>query len=105
MVEFENVFGDRKKRKYGLIGNIAYTMRASYEFDKTLFYSQILPVIPIVAASYLGTLIPSEVVRSLQEHWDIVKIVGYISLLLMAWTQYLPEYIIGISLEAYQMRL
>ena len=81
MIEFQQIFGDRKKGKYGLISNQLFHMRSSWEFDKKLFYYQLIPIIPTVAASYLGTLIPSEVVRSLQEHWEAGRMVTYICLL------------------------
>lgn len=81
MIEFEQVFGSRKKRKYGLFSNMIYNMRCSYQCDKRLFLYQLLPIFPAVAASYLGTLIPAELVRSLQEKWGIERIVGYICLL------------------------
>ena len=81
MIEFQHVFGDRKKGKHGLISNLSFSLRSSREFDKKLFYYQLIPIIPTVAASYLGTLIPSEVVRSLQEHWEVGRMVTYICFL------------------------
>ena len=81
MIEFEQVFGNRKRRKYGLISNLIYNMRCSFQCDKRLFFYQLLPILPAVAAAYLGTLIPAELVRSLQERWNISQIVGYICLL------------------------
>lgn len=81
MIEYDSFFGSRKKRKYGLISNLIYNMRCSFQCDKRLFFYQMLPMLPAVAASYLGTLIPAELVRSLQERWNISQIVGYICLL------------------------
>ena len=81
MIEFEQIFGDRKKGKYGLISNQLFHMRTSREFDKKLFYYQLIPIIPTVAVSFLGTLIPSEVVRALQEHWEVGRMVTYICFL------------------------
>lgn len=81
MIELEAVFGNREKRQYGLLSNIAYNLRQCYEFDKRMFYFQVLPIVPAVAAAYLGTLIPSEVVRALQEQWDMRRMVQYICVL------------------------
>ncbi len=81
MIEFQQVFGSRKKGKYGLFSNIRYCMQCAYENDKRLFYYQFLQVLPRVAAAYLGTLIPSEVVRALQGQWDVSYLVWYICLL------------------------
>ena len=81
MIEYQEVFGEKKTKNYSLFGNIAYNMRAAYDFDKKLFYFQLLPIIPIVTASYLGTFIPSEVVRALQEQWNVYDMVKYICLL------------------------
>ena len=81
MIEFQQVFGNRNKRQYGLLSNLLYNMRASYAFDKKLFFFQILPIIPAIIAAFLGTLIPSEVVRSLQNQWNISKMVCYICVL------------------------
>ena len=81
MIEFQQFFGSRKRRKYGLPNNLIYNMRSSFECDRRLFFYQLLPMLPAVAASYLGTLIPAELVRSLQERWSIDQIVSYICLL------------------------
>lgn len=78
MVEMQEVFGRRKKGKYGLGSNILFHLRSSREVDKKLFYFQLIPIIPTVAASFLGTLIPSEVVRSLQGRWNVGVMVVYI---------------------------
>lgn len=81
MIEFQHIFGNRTKRQYGLFSNLIYNMKVTLEFDKKLFYYQILPVVPSLAAAYLGTLIPSEVVRVLQEKWEVSQMVIYICLL------------------------
>lgn len=81
MIEFQHVFGSRKKRKYGLFSNLIYILHQSWQCDKRLFFYQLLPVLPAVTAAYLGTLIPAELVRSLQERWGIDRIVIYICLL------------------------
>lgn len=81
MIEFEHVFGSRKKRQYGLGRNLTYIMKSAYEFDRKLFYYQVLPVIPAVAAAYLGTLIPAEVVSGLQSRWQVAELAVHISFL------------------------
>ena len=84
MIEFQHIFGNRKRQKYGLPSNLVYNMRCSFQCDKRLFFYQLLPILPAVAAAYLGTLIPAELVRSLQEGWNIGQIVSYIFLLTLA---------------------
>jgi len=81
MIEYQQVFGSRKKGKYGLFSNIRYCMQCAYENDKRLFYFQFLQVVPSVVAAYLGTLIPSEVVRTLQNQWNVTQLAAYICLL------------------------
>lgn len=81
MIEMQQVFGSRKRRKYGLASNMIYNLRACYDFDKRLFFYQLLPVVPEVAAGYLGSLIPSEVVRALGEGWSVGEMAVHICVL------------------------
>lgn len=81
MIEFSQVYGNRKRRKYGLFSNLMYNIRAVWQFDRKLFWCQFLPIVPTVLAAYLGTLLPAEVVRVLQEGWSAERIIGYICLL------------------------
>lgn len=81
MIEMQQVFGSRKRRKYGLASNMIYNLRACYDFDKRLFFYQLLPIVPEVAAGYLGSLIPSEVVRALGEGWRIGEMAVHICVL------------------------
>lgn len=81
MIEFSQVYGNRKRRKYGLSSNLMYNIRAVWQFDRKLFWCQFLPIVPTVLAAYLGTLLPAEVVRVLQEGWSAERIIGYICLL------------------------
>ena len=81
MIEFSQVYGNRKRRKYGLFSNLMYNIRAVWQFDRKLFWCQFLPIVPTVLAAYLGTLLPAEVVRVLQEEWSVDRIIGYICLL------------------------
>lgn len=81
MIEMQQVFGSRKRRKYGLVSNMIYNLRACYDFDKRLFFYQLLPIVPEVAAGYLGSLIPSEVVRALGEGWSVGEMAVHICVL------------------------
>lgn len=81
MVEESTVFGTQGKQKYGLRSSIAYNMRAAGEWDKKLLYYQGLMIIPNVAAAFLGTLLPAEVVRGLEEGWSLERLAGWTCLL------------------------
>lgn len=86
MVEFNHIFGVEKKQKYKLLDNIWYNMKAAKKWDKKLFYYQWLCVIPNVAAAFLGTLLPAELVKGLENEWDIRRIIIHITLLaLVMW--------------------
>lgn len=65
MLYMSHVFEDRKRRKYGLVSNFIYNMKSAKEWDKKLFWAQILMVVPNVAASLLGTYLPSRLVSDL----------------------------------------
>lgn len=65
MLYMLKVFDDKSRRKYGLISNFLYNMSAAREWDKKLFWAQILVMIPNVAASFLGTFLPSRLVTDL----------------------------------------
>lgn len=64
-----------------MFSNLMYNIRSSWQFDRKLFWCQFLPILPTVLAAYLGTLIPAEVVRVLQEGWTVERIIVYICLL------------------------
>ncbi|MDE6221764.1 MAG: hypothetical protein K2G51_15300, partial [Lachnospiraceae bacterium] len=65
MLYMSHIFEDRKRRKYGLVSNFIYNMKSAKEWDKKLFWAQILMVVPNVAASLLGTYLPSRLVSDL----------------------------------------
>ncbi|MDE7415886.1 MAG: ABC transporter ATP-binding protein/permease [Lachnospiraceae bacterium] len=65
MLYMSKVFDDKSRRKYGLISNFIYNMKSAKEWDKKLFWAQILMIIPNVAASLLGTYLPSRLVSDL----------------------------------------
>lgn len=81
MVQYNDVFGLEKKQKYGMITTIWFNLKETKKWDKKLFYYQWLCILPNVAATFFGTLLPSELVRGLEEGWDIKWIVCYIFLL------------------------
>ncbi len=61
--------------------NIAFNIKSSRQWDKNLFYCQILPVMPRVLATYLGIMLPAEIVRALENHWDLPALMLYIFVL------------------------
>lgn len=65
MLYMSKVFDDKSRRKYGLASNFIYNMKSAKEWDKKLFWAQILMIIPNVAASLLGTYLPSRLVSDL----------------------------------------
>jgi len=80
------VFDDKSRRKYGLISNFVYNMKSAKEWDKKLFWFQILMVIPNVAASLLGTFLPSRLVADLTGRMGIPRLVLELALIsLVMW--------------------
>ena len=65
MLYMSKVFDDKARRKYGLVSNFIYNMKAVKEWDKKLFWAQILVVIPYVADSLLGSYLPARLVSDL----------------------------------------
>lgn len=79
-----HVFEDRAKRKYGLISNYIYNMKAAREWDRKLFWAQILMVIPKVGASLLGTFLPSRLVADLNAQVGIQRLLLEMGLIALA---------------------
>ena len=71
------------KDSYSMLSNIIFNMKSTKKWDKQLFYYQLLPIVPSVVGTYLGILLPSELVRGLEHKWRF---------------EYLMLYIIGLSL-------
>ena len=65
MLYMSHIFEDKKRRKYGLASNFIYHMKSTKEWNTRLFWAQILMVVPNVAASLLGTYLPSRLVSDL----------------------------------------
>lgn len=84
MLYMSKVFDDKSRRKYGLISNFVYNMKSAKEWDKKLFWFQILMVIPTVAASLLGTYLPSRLVADLSSHMGIPRLLLELALLSLA---------------------
>ena len=73
----------KKKESYSCFSNILFNIKSAKKWDPKLFYYQFLPVIPGILASYLGLLIPAELVRGLEEQWKLQQIILHIFLLAM----------------------
>lgn len=81
MIYMERVFNDRARRKYGLISNYIYNLKAAKDWDNKLFWGQITVVIPAVAASLLGTWLPSRLVLDLTSQISVFKLILEIALI------------------------
>lgn len=75
MLYMSKVFDDKARRKYGLVSNFIYNMKAAKEWDRKLFWAQILMIVPHVAASLLGTYLPSRLVSDLSMQIKIPALV------------------------------
>ena len=86
MIEYSQIFSERGKRKHGLISNILYSMRSAKEWDTKLFWYQFLIIIPHVAAAFLVAVLPAEVIRGLENQWEIgIFLVHIIAISLLMW--------------------
>ena len=65
MLYMSKVFDDKSRRKYGLVSNFIYNLKAVKEWDNKLFWAQILVVVPYVADSLLGSYLPARLVSDL----------------------------------------
>lgn len=75
MLYMSQVFDDKSRRKYGLISNFLYNMAAAKEWDKKLFWAQILVVFPNVTASFLATFLPSRLVADLTAQMALPRLI------------------------------
>lgn len=75
MLYMSKVFDDKARRKYGLVSNFLYNMSAAKEWDKKLFWAQILVVIPNVTASFLATFLPSRLVADLTAQMELSRLI------------------------------
>lgn len=68
-------------KSYGYFSNLLFNIKSAKKWDPKLCYFQFLPVVPGVLASYLGILIPAELVRGLEEQWELQRIILHLFLL------------------------
>lgn len=73
MLYMSKVFDDKARRKYGLVSNFIYNMKAVKEWDKKLFWAQILVVVPYVADSLLGSYLPARLVADLSAQVPLTR--------------------------------
>ena len=86
MIEYSQIFSERGRRKHGLISNVLYSIISAKEWDKKLFWYQFLIIIPHVIAAYLVAVLPAEVIRGLEEQWEIGYFLTYIiAISLIMW--------------------
>ena len=64
-----------KTKKYGLISNLWFHMQQVRKWDKRIFYLEFLAVIPGFIIQGIEACLPAGLVRGLQEHWSIQKII------------------------------
>ena len=81
MLYMSKVFDDKSRRKYGLISNFLYNMSAAKEWDKKLFWAQILVVVPNVTASFLATFLPSRLVADLTAQMALPRLIMELALI------------------------
>lgn len=72
---------NKDKEEYGLFSNVIYNIKAVKKWDKRLFYYQFLLVLPTVVSVYLGILLPAELVRGLENKWNLMRLFFHIFLL------------------------
>lgn len=97
MLYLSRVFDDKARRKYGLVSNFLYNMRAAGKWDKKLFWAQILVVFPNVAASFLATVLPSRMVADLTAQMEIGRMI--LELALIAAAMWLCNAVSGMMLS------
>lgn len=74
MNDMYHITADKQKRNHNYFSNLIYYMKNMREWDKRMFYCSILVVFPAVAASYLGTLLPSSLVAGLEKHGTMLTV-------------------------------
>lgn len=84
MLYMSRVFDDKSRRKYGLVSNYIYNMKAAKEWDRKLFWGEVLLVVPTVAASLLGIWLPSKLVADLSGGMEIKQLVLELALIAAA---------------------
>ena len=72
------IAGDRVRGKQGLVRNYIYYMGCMKEWDRKLFFATTFVALPMVASALLQTLIPSVLVRGLEEKLPIGSLLAQI---------------------------
>lgn len=84
MLDLNHIYGSKNSRKDRIVSNFIYNLKNAKEWDPKMFASIFLIIVPMVAASLLGTYLPSWVVKGLEEKWSIGQYVVTIVLLAAA---------------------
>lgn len=69
------------KESYNWFSNILFNMKSTREWDKRLFYYPLFMVVPGILGTYLGILLPAELVRGLENGWKPERLLLYILVL------------------------
>lgn len=72
-----------KKQPYSLFSNLKFHMLSAKAWNKKLFYFQLMAVLPSVFSGYIGVLLPSEMVRILEEKRSMEVVIGTIFALVL----------------------
>ena len=64
-----------EQEKYSLWNNMRFHLRSAREWNPRLFQFQFLEVIPNMAATFLGILMPSVIVQLLQEQAGLLRLI------------------------------
>lgn len=73
MNDMYHISADRQKRQYGYFSNFLYYLKSMREWNRWMFYCAIFLVVPEVAASYLGTLLPASLVSGLEKRGSMLE--------------------------------
>lgn len=73
MNDMYHISADRQKRQYGYFSNFLYYLKSMREWNRWMFYCAIFLVVPEVAASYLGTLLPASLVSGLERRGSMLE--------------------------------
>ncbi len=97
MLYMSQVFDDKARRKYGLISNVVYNMKIAREWDKKLFWFQLLLAPPQIAAALMGAYLPSRLVANLTAHVELGRLL--LELGVMAAVMWLGNALFNMMLE------
>ena len=72
-----------RSERYGLVSNLKFHMLSAKKWNPKLFYFPFLMIFPNVLSGYLATLLPSQLVKALEEKSSIEVLVGTILVLVL----------------------